>query len=481
MKKQKIYGRQAELTLLDNYYNKLSSCFIAIYGRRRIGKSYLVNTFAEGKPFYKFIGLAPDQHTSAEDQKAAFRHSLEGYGVPCAGVEDWLDLFRLLALKVEGKKAIIFLDEISWMASGDHTFLPKLKTAWDEYLKLQSNVQFIICGSVSSWIEKNVLSSTAFVGRVDHVISLKALSLSACNAFWPNKNISAYEKFKVLSITGGVPLYLQSFDLNCSFEQNMERLCLSSGGLLLREFEVIFHDLFNRKASIYKDIVMALVKGPLDAKNISKAIDWSQSGVLTDYLNDLLTAGFISRDYVWQFKTGEVSKNSRFRLSDNYLRFYLRCLQKHKAKIEQQTVAKPNIAQISNIDSILGLQFENLVLANRELILEALGIRPEDVVFENPYFQKAGKTQSGCQIDYLIQTRFNGLFICEIKFTKSLVRHTVIKEVQNKIDTLKKPRNFSCFPVLIHMGDIEERILEEDYFMKVINFSEFLEGATNES
>lgn len=476
MKKIEIYGRVPELALLNTYYDRLSSCFIAIYGRRRIGKSYLVNYFAKNKEFYKFVGLAPDGQMNAKDQKEAFRQSLASYGIPCAGVDDWLDLFKLLALKMEGKKAIIFFDEISWMAHGDPTFLPKLKTAWDEYFKLQSQVQFIICGSVSSWIEKNVLSSTAFVGRVDHVIALKPLELSACGKFWSTNNVSAYEKFKVLSITGGVPLYLQSFEMNKSFEQNIERLCLTSGGLLLREFDVIFHDLFDRRASVYQEIVYVLAKGPLDAKSISQALKWSQSGVVTDYLHDLETAGFISRDYTWHFKSGDVGKNSRFRLSDNYLRFYLRCLQKHKAKIEQRSIAAPSVGEIGNFDSILGLQFENLVLANRDLILQALGISSQDVVFENPYYQKKGKTQEGCQIDYLIQTRFNGLFVCEIKFSKSEVNYKVVDEVQRKIDVLKKPKNFSCFPVLIHIGGVDERVFEAEYFTKVINFSEFLKG-----
>ncbi len=472
----KFYGREAELKLLESYYSQQESRLITIYGRRRIGKSALIEEFSKNKVLYKFMGLPPDKNISATDQRASFAKTLSSYGLPEIKTEDWSDLFKLLALKIEGKQAVIVFDEISWMALEDPTFLPKLKSDWDECFKNKSQVLLILCGSVSSWIQKNILSSTGFVGRIDHVIELKPLGLKDCNAFWKDREITPYEKLKVLCVTGGVPLYINAFDLSQPFEKNIERLCLTPGGLLLREFDVIFNDLFDKRAGLYKKIVESLISGPKDTRQIAESIQWEPSGVLTDYLNDLVTAGFISRDFLWDFQSGELGKLSRYRLSDNYLRFYLRCLQPHKEKIEQRGLNTPflSLLDLPSWPSILGLQLENLVLQNRELIWESLGYSARDIVSDNPFFQKKNTQQAGCQIDYLIQTRHHNLIICEIKFSKNLISSEIIQEVKNKIKNLKHPKSFSCFPVLIHANEVQESVRDSQIFMKIINLGDFL-------
>lgn len=477
MKARDIFGRSKELEQLAAYYRKKKPTFLAVYGRRRIGKSYLIEHFVKDKTYYKFVGLPPAQHMTDRDQKAAFRHALQSYGLPETHSDDWMDLFKLLALKVEGKQAIIFFDEISWMAKGDPTFLPKLKTVWDEYFKPHSQVMLIVCGSVSSWIEINMLSHTGFVGRIDHVMALRPLPINACNAFWGERTIAPYDKLKTLCVTGGVPLYLDAIDPSQPFEKNLQALCLTSGSLLLREFDVIFHDLFDKRAEIYKHIVLSLVHGPLEAKAISSKLNWSQSGVLTEYLHDLETAGFISRDFVWHFKTGKEGKNSRYRLSDNYVRFYLRCLEKHKTMIERHSQEKLPATMLTNLSGILGLQFENLILANREMILNALGLTISDVVYDNPYYQRHNATHPGCQIDYLIQTKFNTLFVCEIKFSQNSVQASVIQAVKEKITRLKVPVGFSCFPVLIHANGVDDSVINADYFAEIIDVAAHIDKA----
>lgn len=474
MKNQKFYGRTTQLKLLDTYFEQRKSNFITLYGRRRVGKSFLIEKFSNNKTFYKFVGLTPDQGITGQDQRNSFAKQLSEYGLPEIQTEDWMDLFKLLALKVENSQAVILFDEISWMAQGDPTFLPKLKSAWDNLFKHKSQVLLIVCGSVSSWIEKNILNNTGFVGRVDHVMKLGPLSIQECNGFFEGRSLSAYEKFKVLSITGGIPLYIDAFNFKDPFEQNIKRLCFTSGGLLLREFQVIFHDLFDKRAATYKNIVEALVTGPQDTKSIAKSIQWDPSGVLTDYLRDLETAGFISRDYIWHFKTAKLSKLSRYRLSDNYLRFYLRCLVKLKPQIESQHFDETASFDIPGWQSILGLQFENLVLQNRTEIWKALNLAVPDIIFDNPYFQHKNTKQLGCQIDYLIQTKFNTIFVCEVKFTTKKIGPEIIKEMQEKIKRLNMPKNFSCFPVLICIGEVSESVISSEFFTKIIQFEDIL-------
>ena len=124
----------------------------------------------------------------------------------------------------------------------------------------------------------------------------------------------------------------------------------------------------------------------------------------------------------------------------------------------------------------MGLQFENLVLNNRTLIHQSLNIKPEDIISENPFYQHRTARYRGCQIDYMIQTKFGTLYICEIKFSKNHIDSSVIGEVQQKISSLKYPKGYSCRPVLIHVNGVSDSIVDEDYFAAIIDMSKFLES-----
>lgn len=123
----------------------------------------------------------------------------------------------------------------------------------------------------------------------------------------------------------------------------------------------------------------------------------------------------------------------------------------------------------------MGLQFQNLVLNNLKLIVNKLEIRPEDIIFLNPFFQEKTITIAGCQIDLLIQTKFNCLYICEIKFHKSPLTSSIIEEVKQKIHRIKMPKNYSYRPVMIHVNGVVDTVIEEGYFLHSIDFSELLE------
>lgn len=474
---QKFFGRKSELKLLDNYYNNKISNLIAIKGRRRIGKSSLVREFASDKKFYKFVGLAPTKGMTAQDQRNEFARCLRSYfpSLPTMKAEDWAELFQVLASHIQRTKVIILLDEISWMSAGDETFLPKLKNAWDELFKPKMQLLLILCSSVSLWIEENILSSTAFVGRISNVMTLKELPLEVCNQFWgETTQVSEYDKFKYLSISGGIPLYLENLDPRMPVEQNIKKLCFSPGGLLLREFDNIFSDLFDKQAQICKQIVLALSGPALEIEEICQKIKMNQSGLVSRYLLNLVEAGFLSRDYTWHLQTGEFSKLSKFRLSDNYVRFYLRYLNGEKLKIERGLYDNKTLESLPAWSIVLGLQFENLVLNNRPLIWQLLDLKVDDIVVHGAYFQSKTTIREGCQIDYMIQTRYNNLFVCEIKFSRNAIDGSVIKEMTRKINLLKKPRGFSCFAVLIHVNGVHDSVIDSNFFTRIIDFSQML-------
>lgn len=473
-------GRQKELEKLHLLWRKKTASLVVIKGRRRIGKSRLVEEFSKNHTLYAFSGVVPAEKTTLKDQLNEFGWQLgKAFGVlPILG-DDWNDLFLQLARRTQKGRVIILLDEITWMGSKDPNFLGKLKNAWDLEFKKNPELILILCGSVSAWIEDNILSKTGFAGRISLNLTVDELSLSQCNQFWigVGNHITAYEKFKILSITGGIPKYLEEIHPGLSAQENIKNLCFDRSGLLFNEFEQIFSAIFSKRHKIYKRIVESIAEKKYEGKDIYSLLNIEKSGVMSEYLDELIKSGFIRRDYTWNLKTGKVSKFSHYRISDNYLRFYLKYISPNKEKIERDSFLNQSLILLPAWESIMGLQFENLVLNNREKIIELLGIQSNDITYDNPFFQKKTLRQEGCQIDYLIQTRFDVLYVCEIKFSKYPIKLDIIKEMQKKISRLKTPPHLSRLPVLIHVNGVEEAIRESRYFSNIIDFTQLLEKA----
>src|SRR3990167_9989074 len=196
-------GRAEELQSLSHLLKKQSASIVVIKGRRRISKSRLIEECAariKHDTFYNITGLLPSKGTTAQTQRNEFANQLNKQGFPKINADDWTDLFWLLADKTAVGRIIIVLDEISWMGSLDPDFLGKLKNAWDLRFKKNDQLILFLCGSVSAWIEKNILSSAGFLGRVSLDMTLKELPLDDCGKFWGRhaKQVSDYEKLRVL-------------------------------------------------------------------------------------------------------------------------------------------------------------------------------------------------------------------------------------------------------------------------------------------
>jgi len=476
MKELPFIGRLGELKSLFDLMQKKSSSLVVIQGRRRIGKSRLVQEFAKNFRFLNFAGLPPHAGVSAQDERDVFSKQLSTNGLPAIKADDWSDLFSFVAREAKEGPSIILFDEISWMGSKDPQFLGKLKQAWDLEFKKNPELILILCGSVSAWIDENILKSTGFMGRLSLVLELNELNVQECNQFLKEISFrgSAYEKFKILSVTGGVPRYLEELKSDRLADENIKDLCFVKGGVLFREFQEIFLDIFARRSEVYKKIVETLVEGDKEFYEIIDALKVSKNGHMSEYLEDLIKSGFVRRDYTWKVRDGKESILSRYRLSDNYLRFYLKYIEKNKNKIIAGHFERQSLSALSGFTAIMGLQFENLVLNNRGLIWQKLNLYPEDILSNNPYFQRAKLRKKGCQIDYLIQTKSKILYACEIKFSKEEIKAEVIEELSRKIACLALPRGFSVMPVLIHVSGVSEALLEAEYFSHIIDFSAFL-------
>lgn len=467
-----FFGRQRELQILQRLLTKKIASLVVIKGRRRIGKSRLAEEFGKSLKTYTFVGLPPEKQMTAQHQREEFSRQMnEQIGVPGLGADNWGNLFWHLAHHTQEGRVLIVLDEINWMGDKDPTFLGKLKTAWDMYFKKNPELILILSGSMTGWIDKNILSSTGFVGRISVDMMLDELPLPVCNQFWQTRRglVSSYEKFKILSVTGGVPRYLEEIHPEWTAEENIRVMCFEKESFLFKEFDRIFSDLFQKKNDTYLKIVRKLAEGSTVLNEIAEALEMKKGGTVSDYLEDLILTGYVSRDYTWSLKSGAESFLSRYRLKDNYLRFYLKVIEPNRSIILQDELLKP-----AAWDSIMGLQFENLVLNNRKRVKECLNIASENVIFDNPYFQKNTASHRGCQIDYMVQTRYHGLYLCEIKFSKDKIGMEVIGEIQDKIERLSPPKSFSVWPVLIHVNGVTESLQKSGFFTKIIDFSEFL-------
>jgi len=461
------------LGLLADFRKRRTAGLVVCRGRRRIGKSTLIEKFGKGKRFYEFYGLAPRAGITNEHQLKHFGELMgTAFGLPALRFENWHEALSTLAgLTAEGE-AVILLDEISWMASRDKDFAGKLKGVWDTKFKRNNKLILILCGSVTSWIDSNILNDKGFMGRVSLTITLDELSLYHSNMFWRRaKRVSASEKLRLLCVTGGVPRYLEEIRPDQTAEQNIKRMCFSPEGLLFSEFDKIFRDIFEARSASFKRIVEALAERPMEPRELCDALGVKSTGGLSEQLSILVASGMVARDYSWN-TSGRRTALSKYRIRDNYLRFYLKYVEPEKEKTERGLYRNIHLESLGNWNTIMGYQFENLVLNNLQAIVARLDIAPESIISASPYFQRKNRRQESCQIDLLIHTRHT-LYVCEIKF-RDRIERSVTGEMAAKIGKLKGARNLSIRPVLVYQGELSAGIRHADLFSNLIDVGELL-------
>lgn len=460
-----IVGRREELSKLLTLKETKKANLIVLRGRRRIGKSTLLEEFGRRhKKFVEIVGLAPSENIDNNSQLQNFSEQLSLVEkIPGLKFENWTQAFDALSKFNEKGEVFILLDEISWMAANDEDFLGKLKIAWDTKLKKNSKLTLALCGSVSSWIEKNILKDTDFVGRISFEYQLRAFSIEESFEFLKSYKVSDSEKLKLLMITGGIPKYLEEINYKLTVEENIKRLCYEQTGYLYNDFRKIFNDIFGSRAKIYQQIVENLANEKLQIKELSEKMNVGQNGDLTEYVTEMEQADFIARNYTWDFK-GKTSKLSKLRIKDNYLNFYLKFVLPHEANVKKNLYKDVPLAQIMKWDTIRGYQFENLVLENYEFLIKKIGINRSEILQYGPYFQTKTKRREGCQIDLMFLCKNNYIYICEVKFKEKLGIE-IVAEVEKKVAKLNLPKNFSIRPVLIYNGHLSSELEKSNYFI----------------
>lgn len=458
---------------LQRLWKKRSASFVTCRGRRRIGKSRLIEEFASRSDcrFIEIAGLAPRPKMANADQ-------LDGFMAQLAAQSDlpsstragtWAEAFAFLnATLHDGERTVVLLDEVSWMGKYDPDFAGLLKNAWDTLLKRHDRLILVVCGSVSTWINRNILESSAFAGRTSLNITLDELPLEACVRFWGRKSsrLDVRVILDVLSVTGGVPKYLEEIDPSVSADENIRQLCFVSTGALVEEFGRIFSEVFEDSASAKKDILRALASGAMTAGAIAEKLGIDRNGHLSRHLSELESAGFVACDCGLNPETGKPAKIGHYRIRDNYTRFYLHHMEPRMPAIKADSFAFESLDGLPGWQAILGLQFEALVVNHYREMLPWLNAGGGLILSAAPYRRPAMGKDPGIQIDLLLQMR-NAVEIVEVK-RKAYIDDSIEAEVERKAASIPIRGRKSVRVALVYDGELSPSVKENGYFNALV-------------
>lgn len=434
-----MVGRKKEVNELNRLYNSKESELVAIYGRRRVGKTYLVDEVFGDRITFRHAGLSPVEaeiNDNLEEQLNHFYLSLQIQGmVNCKKPRSWMEAFfyleQLLMKADDGSRQVVFLDELPWMDTYRSGFIRAFEGFWNTWACHRKNLMVIVCGSANSWIlDKLVNAHGGLYNRVTYEIKLEPFTLGECEELFDSLNVklSRYDIVQAHMIFGGIPYYLRYFRPGDSLAQNIDRLFFEKDSKLVNEYDRLFSSVFDNPDAI-KRIVEVLNKrneGYTRAE-LSKYTGIKDGGVLSKYLNALLASDFAVK-YV---PFGKSMKQPYYRLVDPFCKFWLKFVNA-KDMIDtsfwQKNVTAPSVV------SWRGFAFERVCFSHIDKIKKALGIEGV-TTSESAWLEKT--EENGAQIDLIIMRNDNVINMCEIKFysgdfdvEKSYYRKLMDREMQ---------------------------------------------------
>ena len=410
-----MIGRKREIEQLQKAYESGSSEFVAVYGRRRVGKTFLVRETFNSRFTFQHSGVA---NTGTKIQLERFRRSLiESGHVKCRVLKTWFEAFDELKTVIQASRAgkkILFIDEMPWMDKPNANFIPALENFWNAWASARKDILLVVCGSATSWMLNRVIHSRGGLhNRVTVRIPLRPFTLAECEELAESMGLQTtrYQLAQYYMALGGVPFYWNHLQRGLSVAQNMDALFFAGEDKLEKEFGELFSSLFVKDAP-YIRIVEALCsrRSGLVRREISESTGIANSGTLTKYLDELAQCGFVRRYRLG----GRRTRDSLYQLVDNFTLFHFRF-------VRENTDEDPKFWSAS-LDSPLlktweGLSFELVCLEHVEQIKRALqigGVHSLNYAWrcEHP----ADDVEKGAQIDLLIDRDDGIVNLCEMKF-----------------------------------------------------------------
>jgi hypothetical protein len=420
---QLFIGREKEQQQLKEYLNSEQSEFIAIYGRRRVGKTFLIQKVIGSDYAFYVAGM---NKVSMRIQLKNFMQGIQKKQPEVPVAKTWLDAFvaleNYLETLPEGRK-IVFIDEMPWMDSPRSNFISGLEHFWNSWASWRDDIKLIVCGSATSWIINNLIKNRGGLhNRVTHKIPVKPFTLRECQLYFDAKGfrLSTKQIAECYMVLGGVPFYLSKMNKGESVAQNIDRLIFAEDGELHDEFQSLYDSLYKNAANHIKIVTALATKGQgLTRKEIVGKTNLADNGKFSMMLEELESCGFIRSYEPFLMETGkDVGRNSAdrkssdtlYQLVDSFTLFYFQVMKKAGAHDSHYWSNNQNSHVYSTWS---GLSFEMLCLNHAEQIKNALGISG---ITANVFSWYGKGSLRSAQIDMLIDRADRTINICEMKF-----------------------------------------------------------------
>jgi AAA+ ATPase superfamily predicted ATPase len=468
-----LVGRKKEQGLLEKCYKSAEAEFVVIYGRRRIGKTYLIREFFAKKVALIFEATGM-QKGKLQTQLKNFADSLTATFVPGVKLEvskSWMESFQQLTQFIsqhksqkKKEKIVLFFDELPWMATRKSGLLQAIDYYWNHHWSKMPNIILICCGSSASWLIRNIIYNKGGLhNRVTCEIKLNPFSLSETKAFLKNRKIKLSNQH-ILSLymaLGGVPYYLRYVERGLTAAQNIQNIIFNKDAPLRGEFNKLFRSLF-KDGDVYIELIRLIAKrkegvrrSELEASNKFSA----GGGRLTSRIKDLCEAGFIEEYVSWKKTRGEY-----YKLIDEFSLFYLHWVEKKKSV----KFTKDHWVYQSNQPSYkawAGYAFESICMKHIDQVCAALNIATGGIV-SSWRFVPTKKIETGVQIDLLIDRNDNAITLCEIKYTIEpfIIDKQYATKLQHKIEVFKKKTKIKkqIFLVIISANGLKPSMHSEE-------------------
>ena len=427
-----LVGREKEQKILTEAYQAEESEFVAVYGRRRVGKTFLVRESLGSRFVFQHTGYYGGK---LADELFEFCASLKEYGL-CGFTrpKNWLEAFELLKDLIRNskeKRKVIFLDELSWMDTHGSDFVMALEGFWNGWASARSDILLIVCGSITSWmLSKIIHNKGGLYNRLSYRIHLQPFSLKECEMYTRARNIvmNRHQILTCYMILGGIPFYWSFLEKGFSLPQNIDRLFFAKDAPLEHEFDYLYAALF-KKPEPYIKIVSALgkKKAGMTREELLKATRLPDSGNFTTRLEELENCGFLRKYHQYGMK----ERNACYQLIDNFTLFYYKFLEEKPTDEHFWS----NQTNTPKVNAWCGMAFERVCLEHVQQMKQALGISG---VLSEAYSWACREDLEhgiyGSQIDLMIVRKDQVINLCEMKFTEKeyLITAKVDEEMRRK-------------------------------------------------
>ena len=416
-----MIGREEESREINERYDSRRPEFIAVYGRRRVGKTYLIDEALKDKITFRHSGLSPvDEQNNKNGLKEQLRHfylSLQLQGMKKSKCpSSWLEAFFMLEKHLQsidnGSRQVVFLDELPWLDTPRSGFITALEAFWNGWAYHRDNMMLVVCGSATSWMTDKLINNYGgLYGRLTSRIKLAPFTLSECERFFQSKGISLsrYDIAQSYMVVGGIPYYLDYMRKGLSLAQNIDRMFFAEGAKLRDEYNRLFASVFSNPEQM-KSIVQLLSTrhSGFTRQEILAKTEMDDCGATTKLLKALEVSDFI-KSYI---PFGKGKRDLHYKLTDPFCMFHLKFVQ-------GQTEIDPDFwmhnVTSQSVSAWRGIAFEELCFSHISQIkkaLDILGVSSRQSAF---VVKGEGETE-GMQIDLLIDRKDNVLNLCEMKF-----------------------------------------------------------------